>query len=58
MWKMLVGVMVVVSAKVVAWLLGLLQCDTDGSGGDGDAMLFSFWKFKETKLISWLDILI
>ena len=42
MWKMLVGVMVVVSAKVVAWLLGLLQCDTDGSGGDGDAMLFSF----------------
>jgi len=37
---MLVGVMVVVSAKVVAWL-GLLQCDTHGSG-DGDAMLFSF----------------
>ena len=33
--------MVVVSAKVVAWLLGLLQCDIDGSG-DGDAMLFSF----------------
>ena len=57
MWKMLVGVMVVVSAKVVAWLLGLLQCDIDGSG-DGDAMLFSFWKSKETKLISWLDILI
>ena len=54
---MLVGVMVVVSAKVVAWLLGLLQCDIDGSG-DGDAMLFSFWKSKETKLNSWLDILI
>lgn len=39
---MLLGFMVVVSAKVVAWL-GLLQCDTDGSGGgDGDTMLFSF----------------
>jgi len=37
---MLVGVMVVVSAKGVP-CLGLLQCDTDDNV-DGDAKLFNF----------------